>query len=272
MPNTYQTIVVDTQEGVTTITLNRPAKKNAMNPTMHREMNTALDELAWDEGVRVLVVTGAGDSFCAGQDLKEFFADQYDKPLHFYRTDQQSNAWEEKLRLFPRPTIAAVNGWCLGGGLWVACVCDFAIAAQEAMFGLPEINFGVFPAGGSTKAPLELLAHRDALYLILTGENVSGIEADRMRLVNKAVPRQQLMEEVRRLAAKLKEKDPVALMMAKRAFWKEKYLSYSEALETETAMSSQLSFLQKGEWVSKGVAGFLEGRYKPSERSFRTLS
>ena len=151
MTGQYETIVVDTQENVGFITFNRPEKRNAMNPRLHEEMNLALAALIEDDEIRVIILTGAGDSFCAGNDLKEFFAEQMDRPIEFRRSSRRFTEWRERLRTCPKPTIAAINGWCLGAGLSVICVADFAIAAEEAMFGLPEVNFGVFPAGGATK-------------------------------------------------------------------------------------------------------------------------
>jgi len=271
MSGQYETIVVDRQDNVGVITFNRPAKRNAMNPRLHEEMNLALEALTDDDEVRVIILTGAGESFCAGNDLKEFFADQMDRPTEFRRSSRRFTEWREKLRTCPKPTIAAVNGWCLGAGLSVICVADFAIAAEEAMFGLPEINFGVFPAGGATKGPLEILSHRDALDLILTGRNIDAREAERLRLVNRSVPRARLMAECRALADELKQKDPVALMIAKEAFWLVKFQQYPEALDVEAGKHRELHFLQQGRWVSKGIGRFLEKRYKPTATSYTNV-
>ena len=268
MTGQYDTILVDKQENVGFITFNRPEKRNAMNPRLHEEMNLGLAALIEDDEVRVIILTGAGDSFCAGNDLKEFFAEQVDRPLEFRRSSRRFTEWRERLRTCPKPTIAAINGWCLGAGLSVICVADFAIAAEEAMFGLPEVNFGVFPAGGATKGPLEVLSHRDAMDLILTGRNISAREADRLRLVNRCVPRDRLMAECRALADELKQKDPVALMIAKEAFWLVKLQEFPEALDVEAGKHRELHFLQQGRWVSKGIGRFLEKRYKPSATSY----
>src|SRR5262249_43971936 len=121
----FETLLVKIDEGIGTITLNRPETRNAMNPRLHAEMNRALDELIDDETVRVIILTGAGESFSSGNDLKEFFAEQMESPLKFRRASLQFAEWREKLRSCPKPTIAAVDGWCLGGGLSVLCVCDF---------------------------------------------------------------------------------------------------------------------------------------------------
>ncbi len=264
----YETLLSRTEDGIGFLTLNRPDKRNAMNPKLHAEMNLALDEMIGDESVRVIILTGAGESFSPGNDLKEFFTEQMDNPVEFRRASLAFAQWREKLRNSPKPTIAAVNGWCLGGGLSVICVMDFAIAADEAKFGLPEINFGMFPAGGATKGPLELLSHRDVLDLALTGRNMDAAEAERLRLINRRVPRERLMEECVALANELKKKDPLALMIAKEAFWRDKELSFPAALDFEAGKMRELNFLQKGQWVSEGIQKFLQKKYKPSETSY----
>ena len=264
----YETILLKIDDGIGLITLNRPEKRNAMNPRLHAEMNKALGELIADETVRVIMLTGAGDSFSPGNDLKEFFAEQIERPLEFRRASLEFAEWREKLRNSPKPTIAAVNGWCLGGGLSVLCVCDFAIAAEEAKFGLPEINFGMFPAGGATKGPLEVMSHRDVVDLVLTGRNMDAAEAERLRLINRRVPRARLMDECIALANELKKKDPLALMIAKEALWRDKELDFPAALDFEAGKMRELNFLQKGQWVSDGIRKFLQKQYKPSESSF----
>ena len=183
----YETIRIENDDGVTTVTLNRPEKKNAISPAMSTDMVDALDRLRFDKTTDVLVFTGAGDSFCAGMDLKETFVDLKDKPLEWDRTQALAQEWRgQKLRMFPKPTIAAVNGWCFGGGIPVAAGCDLAIAAEEATFGIPEINFGSIPAGPVTKVVGELMRPRDALYYIMTGKPFDGRKAAEMGLVNQA--------------------------------------------------------------------------------------
>lgn len=234
-----------------------------MSPQMHREMLDAWTRLAEDDEVRVVIMTGKGDSFCSGQDLKEFFAETYGDPQKARKITALAMQWAEKLRLCPKPTIAAVNGWCLGGGLRIMALCDLAIASDKAVFGLPEVNFGIFPAGGALKAAMEVLSHRDAMYLALTGERITAQEADRIRLVNRVVAHDRLMEECRALGRKLAEKNPVALMMTKEVFWRDKYMQFPEAVDWELANFSVLSYLQGGEWVKEGVGQFIEGKYKP---------
>jgi trans-feruloyl-CoA hydratase/vanillin synthase len=150
----------------------------------------------------------------------------------------------------------------------VICVCDFAIAADDAKFGLPEVNFGIFAAGGATKGPIELLSHRDALDLLLTGRNLSAAEASQLRLINRSVPAATLTDECMKLANELIKKDPITLMMAKEAFWREKEMNYQTALEYENGKMRELNFLQGGKWASQGIPRFLDKQYKTAERSF----
>ena len=267
----YKRLKITRNNGTVTIRLNRPEKKNAMDPVMHREMGAALGELKSDDAVRVLVLTGTGDSFCAGQDLKAFFAESFDDPLRARKISKEAMDWAETLRLFPKPTIVAVNGWCIGGGLRVMGLCDIAIASDRAKFGLSEINFGNFPAGGSMKMAMELLSHRDVLYMALTGDFIDATEAERLRLVNKTVPHDRLMNEVYFIAEKLNKKNPVALMIAKEVFWRDKEMSYPESVEWELAKQAELSYLQKDEWVREGIERFVSGAYKPAFESYTTI-
>jgi trans-feruloyl-CoA hydratase/vanillin synthase len=265
----HKTVLVRIEDGVGFIAFNRPEKRNALNPLLHREMNVVLDQLIGDDGVRVIILTGAGRDFCSGNDLKEFFLDQFDSdPVRFRQASASFASWREKLRTSPKPTIAAVNGWCLGGGMSIMCLCDFAIGGDDAKFGLPEINFGIFPAGGATKGPMELLSHRDVLDMVLTGRNLDAAEAVRLRLINRSVPADALMDECIKLAAELKKKDPVALMIAKETFWREKELNYPNAVDFENGKQRELNYLQNGQWVTQGIRRFMDKQYKTAERSF----
>lgn len=139
----FQTILIDKNDGVTTVTLNRPEKRNAMNPKLHREMYDVLTLLESDDETRVIVVTGAGSAFCSGMDLKEYFHDLKDDEAQRNLNRRVSNDWcDRMLRMFPKPTIAMVNGYCFGGAFTIVASCDFAIAAEDAQFGLSEVNWG----------------------------------------------------------------------------------------------------------------------------------
>lgn len=266
---TYRTIVVERKEGVTTITLNRPEARNAMNPQMHLEMVSALSELEEDDETRVLVITGAGDAFCAGQDLKEYFYDIDHDPKARRRAREAAVAWRSyKLRLFPKPTIAAVNGWCFGGGFSVVASCDIAIAAEEAIFGLSEVNFGKIPGGMVTKDVTDLFHPRDALLYILTGRKFDGKQAAAMKFVNYAVPRARLREEVEALAAELKQKHPEVLRIAKETYKYGKRFDFEEAYAWATAKSAQLDFVTGKSW-KKGVEQFKKKEMRPGLGTYR---
>ena len=207
----YETLLVDRKDDVVTITLNRPNKRNAMNPTLHNEMVELLTELRYDKNLRVLVLTGAGESFSAGEDLKEFFYEQQDR-MQFERALDKALEWRVRiLRTFPVPTIAKINGWCFGGAFSIVSGCDIAIAADEAVFGLSEVNFGHFPGGPVSKQISQILRVRDAIYYILTGDTFTGKRAAEIGFVTYSVPRATLTEEVDRLVSKLCQKDALAL-------------------------------------------------------------
>jgi len=274
MPD-YKFIRVDEDDGIFTITFNRPEKRNAMNPGLHKEMHGLLTELRFDPKVRVLIITGAGESFCAGQDLKEYFYDmsEDDARLERERSRAISNEWRNHLlRLFHAPTIAMINGWCFGGAFSVVCSCDIAIAAEEATFGLSEINFKHFPGGMVTKNITETLRPREALYYSLTGEPFSGKRAHEIGLVTKAVPKAELAGAVRALAENLRGKDPVALRMCKDVFKINMQMNYEEAYWYASAKSDQATLLQRGGWLKGegGIGGFLAGNYRPGLETAET--
>lgn len=267
--STYETVLVEKDNGVVTVTLNRPKKKNCMSPTMHREMVDVLKIAARDKETRVLVITGAGDAFCAGQDLKEFFYDQRD-PHEFEPIVEASIDWRVRLlRAFPAPTIAAVNGWCFGGAFSIVASCDIAIAADEATFGLSEINFGNFPGGLVTKQVADVFRPRDAMFYILTGRQFSGKKAAELGFVTYSVPKESLMADVKSLAKELAEKEPTALRMCKDVYRASLEMpNYEVALMWSMAKSDSLSLLQNNAWVEKGIGQFLEGKYRPGFGAF----
>ena len=268
----YETIIVTKEDGITTIKFNRPEKRNAMNPTMHFEMYDALTRLAEEDDTRVLILTGEGNAFSAGMDLKEYFYDLKNRPRDMDRLRWISQEWRDrKLRYFPSPTIAMVNGYCFGGAFAVVAACDLAIAAEEATFGLSEVNFGTIPAGPVSKAISELLSERDAMWYILTGEPFDGRQAAAMKLVNKAVPLAQLHEETYRVAQLLRSKNRYALQLAKELFRHSKRMDHDAALAFANAKVRELTYLQKGEWLDQGIGQFLEGKYKPGFTSYQTL-
>ncbi len=259
----YETVLVEKKDQITTVTLNRPRSKNAMNPRMHLEMCEVLAGVEADDDCRVLVITGAGDAFCAGMDLKQYFQDTDEDPLSRVAVRKSAFEWMYKrLRLLPKPTIAAVNGWCFGGGFCILGACDFARASETATFGLSEVNWGIIPAGGAAKMVGMLMAPRDALYTIMTGKTFSGTEAATMRLVNKAVPLERLPEATLELAEELKKKNPTVLAYCKEMYRVEQTMSVDDAVAWETAKWQELDWIGQKTW-KKGVKQFKE------EKSFR---
>jgi feruloyl-CoA hydratase/lyase len=262
----YSTIVVEKREGITTVRFNRPEKRNAMSPLLHREMYDALSELQFDPETLVLVITGNTESFCAGQDMKEFFLELKDDPRAREEARRLALGWrDEKLRFFPRPTIAAVSGWCLGGGVDVACAADIAIAANDARFGLPEINHGGFPGGLTTKTFQELVLPRQALFYLMTGRTFDGQKAAEIGLATMAVPGDQLEATVLEVAEELKKKEPNALRACKEAFKAVlPHVGYDDAYFWIEAKSGHLQSLQRPDRRQESIDQFLQKRYKPA--------
>src|SRR6266403_2742801 len=245
----YESNLVDRRDNIATITFNRPHKRNAMNPKLHHEMVEVLNELRFDKDLRVLILTGAGESFSAGEDLKEFFYEQRER-MEFERLVEKALEWRVRiLRAFPVPTIAAINGFCFGGAFSIVSGCDIAIAADEAMFGLSEVNFGHFPGGPVSKQISAIMRPREAIYYILTGDQFNGKRAAEIGLVTYSVPRAQLEEEVQKLVKKLCDKEPNSLRACKEAYRDSLLIpDMDAALAYSTAKSDQLSFLQNNAW------------------------
>lgn len=261
-----ETISIEkTPSKITWLTLNRPEKRNAMNPTMHTEMLQALGELAYDPETQVLILTGAGSAFCAGQDLKEFFRDNESDPGAMAATNWASQEWRlRRLSTFPKLTICMVNGWLCGGAFTQLISCDFAFAAEEAKFCLSEINFGALPGGLVTKVIADALRWRDALYYILTGDAFDGREAKEMGLVNKVFPLADLKRETTKFAEYMLTKNPAAVRASKEAYRATRTMDYQQAEDYLQAKTDQLRLLDpEGGW-DKGMSGFLtEKSYKP---------
>lgn len=216
----WKTVEVIVDGAIAWVTLNRPDKRNAMSPTLNAEMIDVLEAIELDPEARVLVLTGEGEAWTAGMDLKEYFREVDAGPeILQEKIRRDASRWQwQLLRMYAKPTIAMVNGWCFGGGFSPLVACDLAIAADEAVFGLSEINWGIPPGNLVSKAMADTVGHRQALYYIMTGETFTGAQAAQMGLVNRSVPRAQLRDAVRALAAKLLDKNPVVLRNAKHGF------------------------------------------------------
>ncbi len=269
MSTTYKTILVEKAEGITWVIFNRPEKRNAMSPQMHYEMNEALDELAMDEETKILVLTGAGESFSAGQDLKLYFRETAEDPKARARVTRASNQWRwHRLTTFPKPTIAMINGYCFGGAFTQVCACDIAIASDDATFGLSEVNWGVIPGGIVSWNIAEILSYRDALYYAMTGLSFDGKKAAEIRLVNYSVPADRLREETVSLAKLLMQKNANTLRYTKEAVRAVKGMTHDQAQQFLVTKLQALQALEK-DGDKKGMAQFLDEKsYKPGFKAY----
>jgi trans-feruloyl-CoA hydratase/vanillin synthase len=212
-----------------------------------------------------MVLTGEGTAFSAGMDIKEYFRDMKDKPrIETIKVRRLNYEWQwRRLRYFEKPTIAMVNGWCFGGAFLPVVCCDLAIAAEDAQFGLSEINWGIIPAGNVCRALAETMQSRDALYYVMTGQTFDGRKAAEMGLVNEAVPKERLRDRVREIANILLDKSPAVLKAAKDAFKRVQHLDWDLSEDYLNSKQEQLWFLA-GEEREEGFKQFLDAKtYKP---------
>jgi trans-feruloyl-CoA hydratase/vanillin synthase len=268
----YNNVVsVELEQGVAWVSLSRPEKRNCMNPALNATMHEVLDDLEVDDRCRVLVLTGEGTSFSAGMDLKEYFRETEAKGhMAIRRAQRDSYGWWRRLRWFEKPTIAMVNGWCFGGAFAPLYACDLAIAADEAEFGLSEINWGILPGGGATKVVTDLVGLRDAMYLTLTGERINGRRAAEIRLVNESVPLADLRARVRALADVLIAKNPATLKAAKDAVRRVTSMTYDEAEDYLVVRQESLNYLDKSDGRHEGIRQFIDEKsYKPGLAAYR---
>ena len=259
MSNSYETILVERRGGVAIVTINRPEKRNALNIQTRTEGAAILDELSADDSARVVVLTGAGDkAFIAGADIAEFA----ERTAIQQREVMLDRSLFNAIDGFSKPIIAMVNGYCLGGGCEVALACDLRISSDKASFGQPEINLGIIPGGGGTQRLTRLVGEGKSMELILTGELMEAAEAKAIGLVNDVVPAAELRTRVLGLAARIAEKSPIALRMAKEAVKTAARMNLREGLDRETDLFC-LTF--GSEDKAEGVRAFLEKR-KPDFR------
>lgn len=268
----WQTVKVDVDNRIGWITLNRPDKRNAMSPTLNREMIDVLETLELDDEAEVIVLTGAGDAWTAGMDLKEYFRETDGKPeIMQERIRRDCSQWQWKLlRMYSKATIAMVNGWCFGGAFSPLVACDLAIAAEDAVFGLSEVNWGIPPGNLVSKAVADTMGHRQALYYIMTGETFTGRQAAEMGLVNKAVPKSQLREAVIVLAQNLLEKNPVVLRYAKQGFKRCRELTWDQNEDYLYAKTDQSNQRDPEKGRKEGLKQFLDDKtIKPGLQSYK---
>lgn len=260
----YETVIYEVDDGVAVMTLNRPEVKNAFDAQMQAEMDAVLTEVAKDANARVLIITGAGKAFCTGADIAYLMSIGEEHKLHvttmeeMIRGDGNVLTTVLKIRNMAKPVIAAVNGTAAGGGLALALACDIRLASETARFNMIFTKRGVIPESGSTYTLPRLVGTARALELVFTADTVGAAEADRIGMVNKVVPADQLMAAAKELAKKIAQNSPVALGFAKAAI-------YRGIVETDIAAQMDYeayveNVLFSTEDFKEGINSFLEGR------------
>ena len=258
------TVAYEVVDGIAWVKYNRPEKRNCQSPKLNRQMQRVMDELEFRDDVDVFVLTGEGDAFCAGMDLKEYFRETEAKGLGAIRQSQrEAYGWWERLRWYQKPTIAMVNGWCFGGAYGPLFACDLAFAADEAQFGLSEINWGILPGGGATKVATNLMNFRNAMYHAMMGENLTGKQAVEQGLVNESVPLAQLKDRVTEVAKILQKKNPVALKATKDVVRRVGEMTFDNAMDYLIRAQEAANFFDN-DGRKEGIKQFLDDKtYKP---------
>jgi trans-feruloyl-CoA hydratase/vanillin synthase len=265
-------VLVDFDDGIGWVTLNRPAKRNAMSPALNDEMGATLEALATDDRCGVLVLTGAGEAFTAGMDLKEYFRETDGAPdTVILKVRRAAEQWQwRRLRDYPKATIAMVNGWCFGGGFTPLVACDLAFAANEATFGLSEVNWGIIPAGNVAKAVAETMGYRQTLYYAMTGETFTGKQAAAMGLVNAAVPHRRLRAHTRKVARTLLAKNQTVLRAIKIALKRVRNMDWETSADYLYAKLGEALQFGAAENRGKAMKAFLDDKeFKPGLRHYR---
>ena len=252
-----ETLLLDKQGRVAIITINRPDKRNALNIKTREEGAALLEELRKDDSVGVVIFTGAGDkAFIAGADIGEFAG----RTSITQRDVMMQRSLFNAIDSFPKPVIAMINGYCLGGGCELALACDIRVASESASFGQPEINLGIIPGGGGTQRLTRLIGEGKAMEMILTGEIIDAKTAFSIGLVNHVFPPDQLQQKTMEIANRIVDKSPIALQLAKEAVKLASRSNLDEGLRREVDLFA-LCFSTEDK--NEGVSAFLEKR-KPS--------
>ncbi|HOO89807.1 MAG TPA: enoyl-CoA hydratase-related protein [Syntrophales bacterium] len=231
MDYAYDTITCSVKDGIALVSIARPEALNALNSTVFMELGQVFEAMEKDAGVRVVILTGEGDkAFAAGADITEM---QQCSVLEAREFALAANRTQNAIETFPKPVIAAIRGFALGGGCELAMSCDIRIASSDAKFGQPEINLGIIPGGGGTQRLARLIGISRAKELVYSGRIIDAGRACEWGLVNTVVPPEQLIEEARGLASKIAGKSLPILMLAKEAFTCGYNLDLDRALHLE---------------------------------------
>jgi enoyl-CoA hydratase len=248
-------ILLEREDAVAVVTINRPSVLNALNQATLAELGRVIETLGSDEGVRAIVITGAGEkAFVAGADINELATQT---PVSGRETARRGQDLFRRLEQLGKPVIAAINGFALGGGCELALACTFRFAADTAKIGLPEITLGLIPGyGGSQRLP-RLVGRDRALQLILTGRPIDANEALRIGLVTRVVPAASLLTEARAFAAELASKAPIALRYAMRAVYSGLEMSFEQGCELEATL---FGLIASTDDMREGTRAFLDKR------------
>ena len=248
----YQTLLVAKEGPIGIVQLNRPKVLNALNFEIMSELVSALEELDREVAIRAIILTGSERSFAAGADLAEM---SQSTPVDLL-LGRRFELWD-RIRKISKPIIAAVSGYCLGGGNELAMNCDLIVASETATFGQPEVNVGIIPGAGGTQRLPRLVGKYKAMEMILTGRSISADEAYRIGLVNRVVPPESLMEEAKKIATDIASKPPISIRSAKEAILRAQDTTLEVGLEFERKAFYMLFATEDGR---EGMKAFLEKR------------
>ncbi|MFP6734452.1 MAG: p-hydroxycinnamoyl CoA hydratase/lyase [Rhodospirillales bacterium] len=251
-------------EGIAWVTFNRPEKRNAMNPELHFNMQAVIAELETDDDAKVLVITGAGDAWSSGMDLREFFRATDNDPAARFKAQWAHRHWTQFLATSQKATIAMVNGYCFGGAFCSLAACDIVITAEDATFGLSEVNWGILPGGNVSKVFADLANHRNAMFYAMTGRTFDGAKAVEMGIATLAVPADDLRDEVVSIARELMEKAPMVLAYTKQAMRNVGDMDMNMAYEYLATKGMALRAADPKDTRGRGMSEFLDKKtYRP---------
>jgi enoyl-CoA hydratase len=252
MTLTYKNILTETEAQIGIVKLNRPQVLNALSHELMDELVKALEEFDLDDDIRVIILTGSERAFAAGADIKEMA----DETTVGIMLKDRFATWD-RIKNIKKPIVAAISGYCLGGGCELAMNCDIIVASESAQFGQPEINIGVIPGAGGTQRLTRVAGKYKAMEMILTGRPITAQEGHALGLVNKIAPVELYLEEAKAIAREIAKKSPIAVRLAKEAVLKTFDTSITEGLQFER---KNFYMLFSSEDQKEGMRAFMEKR------------
>jgi enoyl-CoA hydratase/carnithine racemase len=251
----YKTVTFELSNRIATITFNRPDRLNAINEEMREDFSRLFTEIQTNEDIGVIIITGAGRAFSAGGDI-EYFEREWNT-TKFRAENHRLTQFFDELELIEKPVLAAINGPCTGAGLQITLSCDLRIASDQAKFGFRENNIGLIPGAGGCSRLVKLIGYGKAKELIFTGEMIPAVEAERIGLINRVVPHDELLSHTRALAEHLLTRAPEALGLAKRLLWHSVTSDFQTGRMLEALAQS---VLVKSKDHREGIRAFREKR------------